>query len=120
MLGFARLFAVVVALMVIAFGLWLATYGNEGEVGLVIVGLFTALCGAGAIGVLFFERMRYHSEGAERTGLTPAEPGGDHPDEPLEARFRPTHEVFIDPTSGRTMRVFADPSNGERRYRAEG
>ena len=37
----------------------------------------------------------------------------------LEPRFRPTDEVFIDPTSGRKMRVWLDPRSGERRYRAD-
>jgi hypothetical protein len=27
-----------------------------------------------------------------------------------------TEEVFVDPTSGRRMRVWVDPSGGERRY----
>jgi len=120
MIGFARLFAVVVCLMLIAFGLWLATVGNEDEVGLGLVGLFTAFVGAGGIGVLFFERMRYHSEAAEGAPRTPDAPGGDQPDLPLDPRFRPTDEVFVDPTSGRTMRVYADPATGERRYRVEG
>jgi hypothetical protein len=39
---------------------------------------------------------------------------------PLEARFKPTGELFVDPTSGQRMRVVIDPSNGERRYIAEG
>ena len=38
----------------------------------------------------------------------------------VDPRFRPTGEVFIDPTSGQRMRVVVDPSSGERRYVAEG
>ena len=38
----------------------------------------------------------------------------------FEPRFLPTNELFVDPTSHRLMRVFADPRTGERRYRAEG
>lgn len=61
------------------------------------------LVSAGAIAVaVAFERTRYRSEEEETK---------------LEARFRPTGEVFVDPTSGRRMRVFADGATGERRYR---
>lgn len=119
MIGFARLFAVVCALLMIAFGVWLAIYGNEGEAILVATGIFIILLAVGGIAVLFFERMRYHSGAAEGEPRTPDAPGGDHPDDPLEPRFRPTPEVFVDPTSGRTMRVHVDPGTGERRYRVE-
>ena len=34
--------------------------------------------------------------------------------------FQRTEEVFLDPTSQRRMRVYADPRTGERRYVAEG
>ena len=37
----------------------------------------------------------------------------------MEPRFRRTDEVFVDPTTRRRMRVWLDPANGERRYRAE-
>ena len=32
---------------------------------------------------------------------------------------QPTSEVFIDPATGRRMRVWYDPSTGEREYRPE-
>jgi hypothetical protein len=65
------------------------------------------------------ERRRYRSETADRSGL-PIGPGGGEPiGEPLEARFRRTDEVFVDPTSDRRMRVWLDGTSGERRYRAE-
>jgi hypothetical protein len=35
------------------------------------------------------------------------------------APFRPTDELFIDPTSGARLRVYLDPTTGERRYYAE-
>lgn len=77
--------------------------------GLVAIGSGGGLAGiwllvsAGAIAVaVAFERTRYRSEEEETK---------------LEARFRPTGEVFVDPTSGRRMRVFADGATGERRYR---
>ena len=118
MLALARLFVVVFGALMIIFGLWLATYGNEGEVGLVIVGLLTAFFGAVGIGVLAFERMRYRSAAAE-TAESTGSPGGETPGAPLDARFVSTPEVFVDPSSGRTMRVFADPSTGERRYQVD-
>ena len=118
MLGFARLFAIACGLLLIGFGAWLATYGNEGEAILVVTGLLTALFGALMIGALAFERMRYHSAAAEPPGPA-ASPGGETAGESLEPRFRPTPEVFVDPTSGTTMRVFIDPGTGERRYRVE-
>ena len=33
--------------------------------------------------------------------------------------FRPTGEVFRDPTSGKMTRVYEDPSTGRRQYREE-
>ena len=118
MLGFARIFVVVVGVLLVALGLWLATYGNEGEPGLVIVGLFTAFIGAAGIAVLAFERMRYRSAAAEIPASS-GPPGGETPGEALDSRFRPTSEVFVDPSSGATMRVFSDPTTGERRYRVD-
>jgi hypothetical protein len=32
---------------------------------------------------------------------------------------QPTSEVFTDPASGKTMRVWYDPATGEREYRPE-
>ena len=69
------------------------------------------------IGVLI-ERSRYRSQAAERNDLPPG-PGGGEPG-PVEPRFRPTDEVFVDPTSNHRMRVYLDARTGERRYVAEG
>jgi hypothetical protein len=33
-----------------------------------------------------------------------------------DPRFQPTQEVFRDPRSGRSMRVYVDERTGERRY----
>jgi hypothetical protein len=76
---------------------------------------------AGAVGIVaaVWERTRYRSLAAER-GDSPPGPGGGEPPDRLEARFTRTDEVFVDPTSGRVMRVYLDRSTGERRYRAEG
>jgi hypothetical protein len=77
--------------------------------------------GAGALllVVVAVERLRYRSEAAERSGATPGPGGGEPAGEPLEPRFRPTSEVFIDPATGRRMRVLIDPASGERRYVVE-
>jgi len=34
--------------------------------------------------------------------------------------FKPTNEVFKDPTTGKTTRVYEDPETGRRQYREEG
>ena len=77
------------------------------------------LLGGAGILAITLERGRYRSEHAERSSA-PAGPGGGETDATLEARFLRTEEAFVDPTSGRRMRVWLDPSTGERRYRAEG
>jgi hypothetical protein len=63
------------------------------------------------------ERLRYRSEAAERAGEAPGPGGGEAG--ALDPRFRPTDEVFLDPTTNRRMRVYVDPASGERRYLAE-
>jgi hypothetical protein len=94
--------------------------------GVVTLSLGTAFAGAalwlivtGGILVIAMalERTRYRSEAAERTSETAGPGGGEST--PVEARFRPTDEVFVDPTSHRRMRVLVDPRTGERRYVAE-
>ena len=82
-------------------------------------GVWLVVAGLVVIVAALVERRRYRSETADRSGL-PIGPGGGEPiDEPLEARFRRTDEVFVDPTSDRRMRVWLDGTSGERRYRAE-
>lgn len=39
--------------------------------------------------------------------------GGD------QGSFKPTGEIFKDPTSGKMTRVYEDPSTGRRQYREE-
>jgi len=118
MLRFARAFVVVIGIMLVALGLWIAFQENEGQLGLVLLGLVTAFFGVLMIVVLAFERMRYHSAAAE-VPQTVGPPGGDAPGTKLEPRFHATGEVFVDPTSGRRTRVYADPATGERRYLVE-
>ena len=82
-------------------------------------GLWLVIVGLALIIAAVVERWRYRSETAERDGL-PVGPGGGEPTgEPLDSRFQRTGETFIDPTSGRRMRVWLDSTAGERRYRAE-
>jgi len=95
--------------------------------GLLAVVLIGPLAGFGAIwlivggGVLLIavviETSRYRSQAAELAKLPPGPGGGETA--PLEPRFRPTDEIFTDPTSERRMRVWVDARTGERRYVAE-
>ena len=80
-------------------------------------GIMAIVCGAVLIVAVALQRNRYRSLTAERTGQSPGPGGGE--DGNLEPRFAPTPEVFVDPTSGRLMRVYIDPRSGEQRYRAE-
>ncbi len=105
---------VVGGLMVLSGLASVAIDGAAGAAGawLVIVGMVLMIAAV-------LERWRYRSESADRAGL-PIGPGGGEPtDQPLDDRFRRTEEIFVDPTSGRRMRVWLDGSSGERRYRAE-
>ncbi len=63
--------------------------------------------------VLVLERPRYRSE-AEEAQARPFRSG-----ERLPPGFEPTDELFIDPTSGVRVRVWANAATGERRYRAD-
>ena len=94
-------------------GFVLAAGGIEPVSGIMAIGF-----GAAMIVAVVLQRNRYRSLTAERTGQSPGPGGGE--DGYLEPRFAPTPEAFVDPTSGRLMRVYVDPRNGERRYRAEG
>jgi hypothetical protein len=86
------------------------------------VGVWHGLWLVGSGGVLMvvavLERTRYRSEAAERAN-DPVGPGGGETPGAVEPRFRPTDEVFVDPTTGRRMRVLLDARTGERRYVAE-
>jgi hypothetical protein len=95
--------------------------------GLATLGLQSAFASTGmwlvAMGgflmiVAVLERQRYRSEAAERAH-DPIGPGGGETAGPVETRFQPTSETFVDPTSGTRMRVLVDPRTGERRYVAE-
>lgn len=100
--------------MLLGLGIIVGLPGALGLAGLQLVGF-----GAFLVVIVAIERHRYRSDSAERKN-DPAGPGGGEPLGALEARFKPTSEVFLDPTTGQRMRVVIDPTNGERRYIAEG
>ena len=115
-IGLARLFILISGAILAVVGLLLIAVPNLGGT---VAGLYCVLFGAALIVGALLERMRYRSDAVDRSAV-PTGPGGGEPlDEPLEPRFAPTPEVFVDPTSGHRMRVFMDASTGERRYRAE-
>jgi hypothetical protein len=82
-------------------------------------GLWLVVVGGAGMVVAVLERRRYRSEAAEAAN-DPIGPGGGETPGDVEPRFRPTDEVFVDPTTGSRMRVLVDPGTGERRYVAEG
>ena len=115
-LGLARLLILVGGIGLTLLGLAIvAVVGPGGTVG----GIYAVVLGLALIVAALIERVRYRSDAAEREAAPIGPGGGEPPDTTLEPRFRPTDEVFMDPTSGRKMRVWLDPRSGERRYRAE-
>jgi hypothetical protein len=90
----------------------------SGVPGVFISAFWLIPSGALLVIVAIVEVSRYRSEQAELAGGEAPGPGGGEPG-PLEARFRRTDEVFVDPTSNKKMRVFIDAGTGERRYVAE-
>lgn len=116
-MGLARILVIVAGLAIAVLGLYLiALPGGPGT----IVGIYTVLGGIAMVVGALIERMRYRSEAGDRAGAPTGRAGGEPIGTSLEPRFRRTDEVFTDPTSGHVMRVWLDPSNGERRYVAEG
>jgi hypothetical protein len=83
-----------------------------------LAGLWMVITGGVLLVAAVLERNRYRSEAAERA-LDPAGPGGGETAGQVDRRFRPTDEVFVDPTTQRRMRVLLDARTGERRYVAE-
>jgi hypothetical protein len=80
-------------------------------------GLWLVATGAIGLVAVLLERTRYRSEDAELRGQDPGVAGID--DDPLDPRFGPTDERFVDPTTRRAVRVWVDPASGERRYRLD-
>ena len=93
----------------------LAIIGVGGAPGL--SGLWLVAIGAAGLVAVAFERTRYRSEAAEEQGDEPGIAGID--DGPVDPRFRPTDERFVDPTTRQAVRVWVDSSTAERRYRLD-
>jgi hypothetical protein len=83
------------------------------------IGLWYVFLGGALVAVVALERQRYRSTASEGVNAPTGPGGGETPGTPLEPRFQPTTEVFVDPSSGHRMRVLVDPATGERRYVAE-
>jgi hypothetical protein len=115
--GLVRVLVLIGGLAIAGLGLFLIVLpGGPGT----LAGIYTVLIGLALVVGALIERIRYRSEVGDRDGAAAGPAGGEPPGTPLEPRFRRTDEVFTDPTTGRLMRVWIDPSNGERRYLAEG
>jgi hypothetical protein len=110
-----RALVVAVGLVMVVVGLAVVSLGGPG----LLPGASAVVGGLVIVAAVFLERDRYRSSVAERTSDAPGPGGGEPLDAPLEPRFRPTEERFVDPTSGRPMRVWLDAASGERRYRAD-
>jgi hypothetical protein len=90
----------------------------SGAPGVFVGALWLIPSGVVLLIVAVIEVNRYRSQAAERGGSTATGPGGGETG-PIEPRFQRTDEVFVDPTTGVTMRVHSDPASGERRYIAD-
>lgn len=111
----ARLLVLVIGVLLALSGLALVAGGPS----LAPSGIWPLLIGLALIVGSLIEKARYRSDEAERNAA-PHGPGGGEPVEvTLDPRFRPTEERFEDPTTRQRMRVWVDPTSGERRYRAE-
>lgn len=108
-----RAVIVVVAALLALAGLAGASVGGG------IGALWLTVMGVAVVVAVLIERERYRSEAADQP-FEPIGPGGGEPRGAIEPRFRPTDELFVDPTTQHTMRVHVDPRTGERRYVAEG
>ena len=80
-------------------------------------GLWSIAIGSLAILAVVFERARYRNNAVERSAGGSG-PGGGEVSMPV-APFRPTDELFVDPTTGQRLRVYLNPATGERRCFAE-
>lgn len=69
------------------------------------IGFWPVVIGLVLLIVALYERSRYR--------ISPPQDATD------ASRFRPTEEVFTDPTTGQLTRVWFDAQTGEREYRPE-
>ena len=115
MLGLARVLIAAFCVLFIVGAVAILVNAREAWV----VAVLLILMAVGGFAALVLERTRYRSARAEPPPGQARSPGGERPDQPIGHTFEATDEIFVDPTSGRRMRVFQDPSTGERRYRPE-
>ena len=113
MVNVLRIVVAVVSALLLLAGLFAVVGGGA----TMLSGFWLLVMGGVGLLAVTFERMRYRSETAELTGEAPGAAGID--DGPPDPRFQPTPERFIDPTTRRRLRVWIDPSTGERRYRPD-
>ena len=104
-----------IGLLLILGGITIVAISGPG--GSLFSALFLFLPGVVVVAAVVLERTRYRSLHAESTGAGHG-PGGGEPGA-VDARFRPTQERFVDPTTSVPMQVWIDPATGERRYVAE-
>ena len=113
MLPATRIVIAIAAILALGYGLTLVFDGGISTwSGLWLIGLGAA----GLIGITF-ERMRYRSAAAERSGQSAGRAGIDAG--PPDPGFQATDERFEDPTTSERLRVWVDPRTGERRYRRD-
>jgi hypothetical protein len=111
----ARLFLVILGAILVIGGL----AGIAAGPAVAPAGVWAVIVGLVLIVGAIIERVRYRSDEADRTSAPHGPAGGEPTGQPIDPRFRPTDERFEDPTTRQRMRVWADPSSGERRYVAE-
>ncbi|HEY7701136.1 MAG TPA: hypothetical protein VIB02_02410 [Candidatus Limnocylindrales bacterium] len=108
----ARLLVLGLGLIITIFGLYQVGAQQSS-------GLYPLFIGLALIVAAVIERSRYRSQEAEASAARHGPGGGEPAGTVLDARFQPTEERFVDPTTGVKMRVWLDPAAGERRYVAE-
>jgi hypothetical protein len=116
-LSLARVLVLVGGVCLVLFGFYLIAIPDGPGT---IIGFWTVLGGVALMVGALIERIRYRSDAQDRERAPAGAAGGEPPGTRLEPRFRRTDEIFTDPTSGHLMRVWMDPSTGERRYLSEG
>jgi hypothetical protein len=109
-----RWLLVVVAALAMLIGAASVVSGGAGP------GWWFLAAGAAGLVIVALERSRYSPAAAERRRAdVAATPTTEKGEAGLEARFVPTDERFVDPTTGRRLRVYFDGHTGERRYQAD-
>jgi hypothetical protein len=106
-------------LLVLGLGLLLTVLGLSQVGSQQGAGLYPLFIGLALIVAAVIERVRYRADGPEASVARHGPAGGEPLGTVLDARFQPTEERFVDPTTGIRMRVWLDPAAGERRYVAE-